>query len=359
MDEVKFYPSSAQMATYTYKPFAGLSSATNENNKSTYYDYDAYSRLQLIRDNDRNILKQFNYNFVNPSFFSEEMTTEFTKNDCDISLYLGSKVNYTVPVGSYTSNVSVQDANTKRDAEINARGQAYANAKGYCWNYQNQKESKDFVRQCAANLYGTHVEYIVPAGKYSSIISLADAQNKAKNDINANGQNNANIQGACWTYDQVFKNAVRDEYIKRNNCPFGYRSSNQSGTHVIIPYAKYLSTISQADAESQAAAEILAWQDQANQNETCVPIPNISVQVSNSTHYDMTISFYSSVYGATTYTAIHDQTYGTVSLPEGTYNISISSPTRLNFNFYVGGVRKQGSYASYSNVQLANISITN
>jgi YD repeat-containing protein len=63
VDEVRLYPAGALMTTYTHEPLIGLTSQCDAQNKITYYEYDAYSRLLLIRDQDRNILKTFEYKY--------------------------------------------------------------------------------------------------------------------------------------------------------------------------------------------------------------------------------------------------------------------------------------------------------
>lgn len=63
IDEVRLYPSDAQMTTYTYEPLVGITSACDVNNRVTYYEYDTFQRLLRIRDQDGNILKTFDYKY--------------------------------------------------------------------------------------------------------------------------------------------------------------------------------------------------------------------------------------------------------------------------------------------------------
>lgn len=55
----------AYITTYTYKPLVGISSSTDENGKTTFYEYDTFNRLKSIKDHSGNILKEYNYNFTN------------------------------------------------------------------------------------------------------------------------------------------------------------------------------------------------------------------------------------------------------------------------------------------------------
>ncbi len=63
IDELRLYPSDAQMMTNTYFPLIGVSSQCDANNKISYYEYDGLGRLTIIRDQDRNILKKYCYNY--------------------------------------------------------------------------------------------------------------------------------------------------------------------------------------------------------------------------------------------------------------------------------------------------------
>jgi YD repeat-containing protein len=66
IDELRLYPSTAQMTTYTYTPLVGMTSQTDVGNRVTYYEYDGLQRLKRIRDQDYNILKTFDYQYEAP-----------------------------------------------------------------------------------------------------------------------------------------------------------------------------------------------------------------------------------------------------------------------------------------------------
>jgi hypothetical protein len=63
IDELRLYPSDAQMTTYTYLPLIGMSSTCSPNNYITYYEYDNFNRLKVIRDMDKKIIKMFDYQY--------------------------------------------------------------------------------------------------------------------------------------------------------------------------------------------------------------------------------------------------------------------------------------------------------
>lgn len=63
IDELRLYPSTAQMTTYTYDPLIGITSLCDAGNRISYYEYDEMGRLIRIRDADKNILKQFEYKY--------------------------------------------------------------------------------------------------------------------------------------------------------------------------------------------------------------------------------------------------------------------------------------------------------
>lgn len=63
LDEIRLFPVEAMMTTVTYDPVWGKIAESDVNGRISYYDYDGLGRLLLIRDQDRNVIKTFEYNY--------------------------------------------------------------------------------------------------------------------------------------------------------------------------------------------------------------------------------------------------------------------------------------------------------
>lgn len=63
VDDIRIFPSTAMMSTYTYDPSLGMTSQTDPSGHSTNYFYDSLGRLSYIKDQDGNIIKTFNYHY--------------------------------------------------------------------------------------------------------------------------------------------------------------------------------------------------------------------------------------------------------------------------------------------------------
>jgi YD repeat-containing protein len=63
IDELRVYPATAQMTTYTYDRLNGITSLTDPGSVTVYYEYDAAGRLRWIRDHQKNIVKALEYHY--------------------------------------------------------------------------------------------------------------------------------------------------------------------------------------------------------------------------------------------------------------------------------------------------------
>ncbi|RZJ76964.1 MAG: hypothetical protein EOO45_00340 [Flavobacterium sp.] len=64
-DDLSIYPSDASMTTYTYKPLVGMTSMIDAKGMTSYYTYDTLGRLQFVKDQDGNVVKQNTYHYKN------------------------------------------------------------------------------------------------------------------------------------------------------------------------------------------------------------------------------------------------------------------------------------------------------
>ncbi len=210
IDELRLLPKDAQMSTYTYEPLLGLTTQCDANNHISYYEYEGFNRLRLIRDQDKNILKKFCYNFAGQPvdcsgpttatvYQNAQLSHNYIRNNCQAG-YTGGIAVYTVYASTYISSTSQADADLQAQNDMDANGQNYANTTAGCYQslYYNTAISQDFTRNnCPTNYTGSTVTYTVAVNTYSSTVSQPAAQQLAQNDITANGQNYANTNGLC------------------------------------------------------------------------------------------------------------------------------------------------------------------
>ncbi len=64
IDELRLHPEDALMTTYTYEPVTHLTLvSTDENGKPMFYEYDGFERVIAGRDQDGNLVQDYQYNY--------------------------------------------------------------------------------------------------------------------------------------------------------------------------------------------------------------------------------------------------------------------------------------------------------
>jgi YD repeat-containing protein len=52
-----------QVTSYTYESLVGMTSQTDPNGRTVYYEYDAFGRLKLTRKDDQSIVQKVDYHY--------------------------------------------------------------------------------------------------------------------------------------------------------------------------------------------------------------------------------------------------------------------------------------------------------
>ncbi|HEY9007933.1 MAG TPA: PKD domain-containing protein [Ohtaekwangia sp.] len=64
VDDVAFYPENSELTSYTYDVPFGVNSITDSRGVTQYMQYDGLGRITMVQDQDRNIIKRYNYTFT-------------------------------------------------------------------------------------------------------------------------------------------------------------------------------------------------------------------------------------------------------------------------------------------------------
>lgn len=206
-------------------------------------------------------------------WYNVKKSKSFRKNDCDPDTEEGSLVTMTIEAGQFSSIISQKDADRKAEAELDAKGQDYANSHGTCntIKWYNDRKSKMFQKtDCEVTEVGSMVEYVVEAGRFSSSVSKEDANQKALDALEAEGPGYANEHGTCET--NLWYNVEKSKVFYKNDCEDGFIGAPYTYT---VEAGKYISDVSQEDADKKALDDIEKnGQEQANLNGECIEDPN-------------------------------------------------------------------------------------
>lgn len=275
------YRNKRQSALFTKE---GCNSETERGEELEYVvEAGKYTSIISQSDADNKAMKdidQNGQNWVNEHgrcitilWYNVKKSKSFRKNDCDPDTEEGSLVTMTIEAGQFSSTISQEDADRKAEAELDAKGQDYANSHGTCntIKWYNDRKSKMFQKtDCEVTEVGSMVEYVVEAGRFSSSVSKEDANQKALDALEAEGPGYANEHGTCET--NLWYNVEKSKVFYKNDCEDGFIGAPYTYT---VEAGKYTSDVSQEDADKKALDDIERnGQEQANLNGECIEDPN-------------------------------------------------------------------------------------
>jgi hypothetical protein len=207
-----------------------------------------------------------------PVYWNTQQSKSIQKNNCSGGQTGGF---YTVVVyaNTYSSTSDQADANQKAIDFLNSQyAQDVANNNALCYSggtppIPNEEQSIAFTKDDCSSGTPSVVVYTVAAGAFTSTVSQADANQKARDFIytvppgesKSRGQLNANANGICST-NPIYYSTERTDFFQRNNCGPGETGGFAWITSIA---GQYTSTISVADANAIRDADM---QVRANNN---------------------------------------------------------------------------------------------
>lgn len=186
VDELRFLPYDAFMKTYAYVPLYGIVTQCDANNYPTYYEYDDFGRLTLIRDQDNNILKKICYNYAGqvidcsspcinkvPNWQNTSTPIRCQTNACGNTGYQEQEqkdINYCSP--TYNTIRWLQGSNPNACTPSGAVNITYHNnvgLAGFTAVYTNQTTNQTFTFTIPSS--GTGILGCLFPGRYTLVIS--------------------------------------------------------------------------------------------------------------------------------------------------------------------------------------------
>lgn len=190
-------------------------------------------------------------------FYNSKVCAKFEKNDCESGV--GSEEEVCVGPGRFVSYVSQADADAKAEAYLDEIGQDEANANGSCCQdfLSSPLRGEFYKSDCPSGTScETPIVYTLEAGAERSFISQLDADTKARERFEREGQAKADSEGECVPV--YFNERVSDWFSK--TCPFGYRTDP---VYYSIEPGRFMSFVS-VEAANEMAMAVLVEEGQYN-----------------------------------------------------------------------------------------------
>jgi hypothetical protein len=130
IDELRLYPTGAQMITYAYDP-SGMTSIADTKGGINHFEYDPFQRLKNVKDWYGNIVNNYGYHTYDQTVGNDAIgATVFTRDNCP-SGTAPQSTTYSVLANKYYSSTKAS-ANAEAQYDLQTNGQAKADNPTIC-----------------------------------------------------------------------------------------------------------------------------------------------------------------------------------------------------------------------------------
>ncbi|MGN6292962.1 MAG: hypothetical protein ACTHMV_09485 [Chitinophagaceae bacterium] len=243
IDELRLYPRYAEMTTVSYNPLTGITSQCDATNRITYYEYDGFFRLSLVRDQFANVLKkicyQYNGQIENCSGITNNPVWQRNGNKrckpCELNAayYSGRE-----EAQEINTNPSSAGYNTTRWVDI---GNSTACEPQQDW--QTMSSSCEVVGgQNTGNkiLVQKDLNPCSPTYNQTRNVSVVDhfaCPPPGCNMANCNGVDKKCVNGVCETGVKVYISSVFNEELHQYECTYHYEFSDGTWSSNYVEYS--------------------------------------------------------------------------------------------------------------------------
>ncbi|WP_218377131.1 DUF5977 domain-containing protein [Chitinophaga sp. sic0106] len=164
-----------------------------------------------------------------PLYWNTEQIGSFQRSNCTDG-GVGFFVKDTIAANTFSSYISVADANNQAIEQLAINGQARADATGKCQYFSDERSGSFLRTTCPGELVALPTPFSIPAGSDSSEISKEAANELADLRLQTEGQAYADEIGRCKVYAKLFL-TQQQVYDSSNSSIYHYYSFENVDIH--------------------------------------------------------------------------------------------------------------------------------
>jgi YD repeat-containing protein len=245
IDELRLHPTDAMMTTYTYKSLVGMTSQTDPNNRTVYYDYDSFNRLSFVRDQDGKVLKKICYNYAGQAENCNNVTANWQATGRTRCKPCSTNSSYTTNI----AQIEQQDANPNSSTYIQTQwvdngtsgscglaswqneGSVYCQLDAYSQNTGNQVQLQRDMNPCSPTYNQTQV---IVVGYNTGSCPLPPSCNFG--NCTSVGPDKRCVGGVCETGVKVYTASFYNSSTGLYECTYHYEWSDSVWSSDMVEY---------------------------------------------------------------------------------------------------------------------------